>query len=557
MAFINVKELSFAYENSTKLILKGVCFAVEKGDFTIIAGQSGSGKSTLLRLLKPELSPSGLIAGTITFEGKLLASLDKRMSAEKIGYVGQDVESQTICDTVWSELAFVLESLGKSKSYINKKVAEVCAFFGISDLYRKKVNELSGGQRQLLNLASVMVQNPELLLLDEPTSMLDPVSRDNFYGVLKKINEELGVTIISVEHNLESLFFSADNIVALNCEAKCMFARPQEFVKLDKDVLQSYCLNLPMSIGLYYELGAKDECPKSIADTKKYLVNNAKNRVDILERDKSYQSSCGVVEIKNAYFRYEKNLSDVLNDFNLTVYENEILAIVGANGVGKTTLLNVLSGIRPLYSGSLKIKGNKVSNYRDKNVSKAKIAMLPQNPRTLFVEESVKKELETHAKLLGHKGERLKTEIDKMIKLFNLENVQNLHPYDISGGEAEKLAIAKVLMTAPEILLMDEPTQALDNNGKQILLNVIKQLHQKGLTVIMVTHDLEFSALVATKCAMFFDGKIVSELKTDEFFSDMNVYTTIASRISKGFYKNTVTCDDIIKLYNINENLKD
>lgn len=529
---IKIKNLIFSYPNSEKTALNDINLTINQGEFVTICGKSGCGKSTLLRHLKPILTPHGKTSGEIYFDGKSIYDLSDREQAENIGFVMQNPDNQIVTDKVWHELVFGLESLGINSAEIRSKVAEMASFFGIQNWFYENVTNLSGGQKQILNLASVMVMNPTLLLLDEPSSQLDPISAHDFFTMLERINTELGVTIILSEHNLSEVFPLSDKVVVM--EDGKITAENTPY-KIGEELKQnSMFAALPTPTKIYYSLGNNSgNCPITIRDGHKWLEKQQINEHFEFKSEKNRINTEPILELKDVWFRYEKNSDDILKGLSFKVHENEFYAIVGGNGVGKSTALSVISKINKPYRGKVFINDD------------TKVAVMPQNPQSLFLKKSVLEEL--YDAVFDVEKEKRKNEIEYVIKLCELDNLLENHPYDLSGGEQQRVALAKMLLRKPDLLVLDEPTKGLDACFKRKLATILKSLQKNGMTVLMVTHDIEFCAEYADICAMFFDGKIVSEAPPRKFFAENNFYTTSAKRMADGIIENAVLDKDMIR----------
>lgn len=553
MGLFEIGNLTFAYNGAEQNAVSGVSLCVNKGDFVLVCGKSGCGKTTLLRLLKPALAPVGKRTGSVTFCGTDIAKLDDRTAASAIGFVMQNPDDQIVTDKVWHELAFGLESLGESSDVIRRRVAEICGFLGLTDIYGKRTCELSGGEKQLLNLASVLVTNPDVVLLDEPTAQLDPIAASSFLQALKKLNEELGLTVVLVEHRLEESFAMANKVVIMD-EGKVVFASSPEDIgelynndKLVCDIFEG----LPAAVRLFKATNGVGKCPLTVRDGKRYVeANFGKNMNDRY----AVQGCKGdvAIEVANGYFRYERDGADVLDNLSLQVYANEILCIFGANGAGKTTLLRILAGTKRLYKGKYRLWGKKIKEYGN-NLYRDNLTAMPQNPQNLFVKNTVRADLAELAALVGYgKTEQAQAVADVMAQT-GVTDLAERHPYDLSGGEKQKVALAKVLLTRPKIVLLDEPTKGLDAYSKRQFAEVMAKLKADGKTVVVVTHDVEFAAVVADRCAMFFDGKIVSVADKYAFFAENRYYTTAFARITRENFADAVTFERAVELCNANK----
>ncbi|MDY6329177.1 MAG: energy-coupling factor transporter ATPase [Lachnospiraceae bacterium] len=537
MKIFSINQLEFEYPESERKVLNNINLNIEEGEFVTLCGASGCGKSTLLRHLKSVLEPAGQRNGEILFMGKALTECDERSQAENIGFVSQNPDNQIVTDKVWHELAFGLESLGYDNEVIRQRVAEMAAFFGIEDWFYRNVSELSGGQKQLLCLASIMTMLPKVIILDEPTSQLDPIAASEFINMLFKINHELGITIIITEHRLEEIIPQSDRVIVMDSGEIIIDDVPEVMCQKLRDMKHSMLLSMPVPIRVYSSV-LYGKCPLNVNQGRKWLeAYSRENNIKKFIEEKNYNFDEEVIELKGICFKYEKNGKDVLKDVSLNVHKGEIYSILGGNGTGKSTLLSVICGIRKPYRGKIKLNDDK------------KIIMLPQNPQTLFVKKTVAENLSDISKD--------KEQISEVIKMCRLSEFTDRHPYDLSGGEQQRVALAMVLLTKPDILLLDEPTKGLDNEYKTEFAKIINKLSDSGKTIIMVSHDVEFCAEFTHRCALFFDGNIVAENVPYRFFKGNSFYTTAANRMSRGIIEGAITASDIIEACKNEDNTDD
>ena len=530
MEVFTIRNLTFAYPEQEKNAISDLTLSVRPGEFLVLCGPSGCGKSTLLRQLKTVLAPHGRRSGEILFDGKKLDELSQREQAEKIGFVQQSPENQIATDKVWHELAFGLESLGYDTPTIRRRVAEMASFFGIQTWFYKPVTELSGGQKQLLNLASVMVLQPKVLILDEPTSQLDPIAASDFLATLGKINRELGTTIILTEHRLEEAFSFASRVAVMDGGKLLCTGTPAEVGAELKSSGNAMFLAMPAAMRIWAASDSKATCPISVCDGRNWLLDYAKTHElqAIPEETKNAPNGETVVSAQELWFKYEKDLPDVVKGLSLELHKSEFLALLGGNGTGKTTSMKLLAGLRKAYRGELTITGT--------------IGMLPQNPQALFVKSTVREDL---LEILP-KAERKSERLAQVVSLCKLTDLLDRHPYDLSGGEQQRAALAKILLLNPDILLLDEPTKGLDAEFKQVFGQILRTLQASGVAILMVSHDIEFCAKYADRCALFFDGNIVTEAEPRTFFSGNSFYTTAANRIARDILPEAVTPEDVI-----------
>ncbi len=548
MEIIKIENLSFAYSESKTYLLDDISFSVGKGDFIILYGSSGCGKTTLLRLMKKELMPDGRTKGTIKYKGKEISKLDDRTSASEIGFVMQDPDRQIVTDKVYRELAFGLENLGEPGSVIRRKAAEISSVFGINKWFHSDTATLSGGQKQLLNLASVMIMSPELLLLDEPVSQLDPFSSAAFIEMLVRFNREYGVTVIISEHNLEGIFSFADTIAVIDKTKLKYWGVPRTccgFFEKEAPIAEG----MPVPARLYQKFGIKAACPIDVREARLFMSRYCPNVVKKIKKPFRFNNNSYAAELEEVYFRYDRKSPDILSGITMRVRKGEIYAVVGSNGCGKTTLLSVISGQLSPYRGKIYIGGVKYSGA-------SKIATIPQNPVTLFTDDILRDDLISFAESSGMQKEIAPSAVYDLCRTLGIVGVLHNHVYDLSGGEIQKAALAKIMISNPDVILLDEPTKGVDAWSKKSFSEILKRLAKEGKAIIIVTHDNEFAAETADICGLLFDGTIITEAPSNEFYSQNDFYTTVCSRITKGFFENAVTFDDLISLCKENGGVK-
>ena len=546
MAHFDIQNLNFSYPTRPdQPVLQDVSLRVERGEFLAVIGKSGSGKTTLLRHLKPILAPHGKKTGAILFEDQPIESLDLRAQSSRIAYVMQNPDHQIVTDKVWHELAFGLESLGLDQATMRLRVAEMASYFGIQGWFHRNVCELSGGQKQLLNLASVMAMHPDVLILDEPTSQLDPIAASDFLNTVRKINLELGTTVIITEHRLEDIFYAADRVAVMDggrviaCDAPRVVAR--RLREMEHDMFAA----LPAPTRIFYGVeGAESgECPLTVREGRNYLSAHFKSGGASLPEEAAIDDiEDPMLSIREIWYRYEKNSADILRGVNLDVPRGSLFSILGGNGTGKSTLLRAICGVCPPYRGKIQIDGKPVKKYKSGQLFHKMLAMLPQDPQSLFVKKTVREDLAE----MVEKGEDAR--IDEVVEICEITHLMNSHPYDLSGGEQQRAALAKVLLTDPKLLLLDEPTKGIDSFFKQKFASILKKLTARGVTVVMVSHDVEFCAQYADLVGMFFDGQMITMNTPRRFFACNSFYTTAANRMSRHVFPNAVSVEDVIAL---------
>ena len=567
MEILRVDGLKFSYPNQLKKALNNINFSIDEGDFVLICGESGCGKSTLLRHLKPELSPHGQVSGDIYYYSQKINDYSSKQIASEIGYVLQNPNSQIVTDKVWHELAFGLENMGLDTQSIRLRVAEMASFFGIQGWFRKNVNDLSGGQKQLLNLASIMAMQPKILILDEPTSQLDPIAAKDFIDTLVRINKELSTTIIMTEHNLEDIYSVCDKVIVMeDGKVICNDTNYKVVDILSGDKNHKMFKSLPTPSKIYNQLNeyleGANKSPLTVKDCRQWLndsmdevtitkLDDTETEINISKKDREI-----AIELKDVYFQYNKISEPTIRDLSFKVYKGEIYSILGGNGTGKSTTLSLVARQRKPQRGKIFINNIEIKKYNNKSLYENNLALLPQNPQSLFVFETIREDLEEVLILKNKDREYIDKEVKRVSKLLDIEHLLEHHPYDLSGGELQRAGMAKVMLLNPKIILLDEPTKGLDAYCKEEIGKMLMKLRDRGVTIVVVSHDIEFSARYSDRCAMFFDGSIVSEGTPKEFFLGNNFYTTVSNRIARNIFEDTLIYEDVVSLCKKNIELK-
>lgn len=581
MNCIEVKNFSFQYPKESHAALYQVSMEVEEGSFVVLCGKSGCGKSTLLRQFKSVLASHGEKKGEILYGGQNLEDVDLRTQSAEIGYVLQNPDNQIVTDKVWHELAFGLESLGYDTPTIRLRVAEMASYFGIHSWFLKNVSELSGGQKQLLNLASVMAMHPKLLILDEPTSQLDPIAASDFLETVRKINRDIGTTVILTEHRLEDVIPWADKVYVMDKGRMIADGTPNEIGEQLRTMGHDMFLSMPAPMQIYAGTNSSLRCPLTVSQGRRWLSEEletkgikikkernqeetAKKKSSIFEKlaalKKEPEKEIPEIRIKDVWFRYERDLPDVVKGLSLDIKKGEIFAVVGGNGTGKSTAMSLIARIRFPYRGKIYLEGKEIGKYSDDDLYHGFLGVMPQNPQSLFVKKTVREDL---YEVIDGKRERKseaypiemkkKDAVEGIVSLTRLEGLLDRHPYDLSGGEQQRLALAKVLLLRPKILLMDEPTKGIDNHYKKELGEILRKLSEHGVTILMISHDVEFCAQYADRTGLFFQGNVVTSEESKKFFAGNNFYTTAANRMARNYFPNAVTVEDVVKAINQTE----
>ena len=544
MAHFEINDLTFSYAAAKgKHSLENISLTIEQGEFLVLCGKSGSGKSTLLRQLKTVLTPNGKRTGEVLFHGVPLKQVSDRDQSGKIGFVMQNPDDQIVTDKVWHELAFGLESLGCDQKTMRGRVAEMACYFGIQDWFHRDVATLSGGQKQLLNLASIMAMQPEVLILDEPTSQLDPIAASDFLNTVRKINTELGTTVIITEHRLEDIFPYADRAVVMEKGRVIADDTPGKVGQLLFEQANPMFAAMPTPVRVYYGAGGTGESPLTVRQGRSWLSRRFPNRPEkdaIAAPPLPEEVKDPALVLKELWFRYEKDSPDILRGVSAEIPSGSLYAILGGNGAGKSTTLKAISGICRPYRGKVTLFGKPVDKYKSSELFHGCLAMLPQDPKSLFVKKTVREDLSEMTKD--------KSSIERIAALCQITELLDSHPYDLSGGEQQRAALAKVLLTEPKMLLLDEPTKGIDSFFKETFAGILSDLKKQGITIVMVSHDVEFCARYADVVSMFFDGQVLTTDTPRRFFGSNSFYTTAAHRMSRHIFHMAVTVDDVLTL---------
>ena len=611
MALIEFNNFSFAYLNSdgtesqTKS-LDNINLEINFGDFVLLCGPSGCGKTTLLTNLKKELMPAGRRSGEIKFNGTKIQDLDDISSACDIGYLFQNPDSQIVTDTVIQEIAFPLENIGIPTEEIRNRISEIVAFFGINDILHKNVNELSGGQKQLVNLCSLLVLRPEVLLLDEPMSQLDPIASYEFLSIVRRLNEEFSITVIMSEHKADSVFPFIDKAVFLK-DGRIEFVDNALNIcseVIDDEIFENYLpavtkiynslstkypslskLNTPLSIregrrclGTIHDdlikISIDDDNSNNLnldnlsTTSKKY---NSHEKSGILDKLSFNGNKDALIQMKGIYFAYEKEKL-ILKNIDFDLNNGEFVSLIGGNGVGKSTFLQILVGILKPIKGKVKYKKginlayvhqNPMIHFSKDNVKEEFLESILES--NLFAMQNIEFDKERYDSLLklnneefsnsdilnGLKFKNIDYRFKDLIEFFNISDLLNKHPYDCSGGEQQKIVILKAILQNADVLVLDEPTKGLDPISSKALADILNSLRDNGLTILMTSHDLDFVANNCKRCLMLFDKDIQIDDDPKVIFAENNFYTTFTNRMVKEYIPDVVTLDDVKARWNL------
>lgn len=526
---IEFNNLSFQYPQSEKPLFSGMSLQIPANSLTLVSGQSGSGKSTLLRLvngLVPHFS-GGTIKGQISICDKDPIREGPERMAEIVGFVFQEPEAQFVYDAVEDEIAFVLENFSIPYPDMRRRVNEILTTFGLDSLRKEKVQNLSGGEKQKVALASVMVNHPEVLLLDEPTSQLDPAAAEEILNFVLRLKAQYGLTILISEHRLERLLPFIDNICYIDYMHEVHFGSPQ---KILPEMLQ-----VPPIIKISRKFNLS---PLPLS------TNDFPRDIDITQpgSDKKHEKTSieNITLIKLKKFSVKLSGSQVLSDIAVNIKTGEILSILGPNGAGKTTLLRGIMGL--IKSEGQKQLFNKNMTVMNPSNLFETIAYLPQNPNDLLFSESVVGELKTTLK--NHEIKKSEAELSAFLAHFGLEALKDRFPRDLSVGERQRTALAAITVHAPEVIFLDEPTRGMDYFAKETLAYLLKTWRDQHKAIVLVTHDVEFAATLSDRVVLLEAGRIRFDGAPKAAFTQFPQYQTQTAKIFPG--TGWITPDEVL-----------
>lgn len=488
---IELNDVTYTYEGESRPVWMSLSCAFYEGKIHAISGPSGCGKSSILYLIDgliPHMY-EGKLKGKVILEGKEITNILPRYRCDKIGFVMQNPESQFCTFTVEEELAFGMENLGISVEEMESRIKETLEFVGMQGFEEVNLDMLSGGQKQKIAIASVLVTKPKILLLDEPTANLDPVSRKQIFDLIVRISKKENITIIIVEHNINEIIEQVDQFVVLDA--------------LGNKVLDCEC------------------------GSKQAVLWSTQNKccIENVERKDVSQKDIPVVEVKNLNFTYpvpgkkrEKG-KNVIRNLNMKIFKQDFVAIIGENGVGKSTLMKLLFRVNKQDDGEILVLGKNIKSYKSRELYK-KMGLVFQNPENQFITNTVFDELMFSLKRINISMDEKQLKIQEMLEQFHLEQEKEKSPFALSQGQKRRLSVASMLLTQQEILFLDEPTYGQDFENRQELMKDMQKLIEKGITIVMITHDLELVKQYATRVIKIERGTIVKDLSTVEYFAN-------------------------------------
>ncbi|NMC61099.1 MAG: ABC transporter ATP-binding protein [Candidatus Methanofastidiosa archaeon] len=546
---IRFKDFSFFYPDSLKPSLDRINVKIEEGEFLVISGPSGGGKSTFLRSING-LIPNfygGKISGEVLVHGRNASETPTNQMSELVGMVFQDPENQLISNHVEREIAFGMENLCFPNDLMKKRIEEALDAVNISRLRNRITSELSGGQKQKVAIASALAMHPSILLLDEPTSELDPRSAEEVLNVIEKINDELGLTILLVEHRLERVIHHVDRILMIDGGKLIYDGSPRN---IKSEHIENWKVGLPpvTRLSLNFKDRLNNGIPLTVKEARlslKGVLSNPKNKISWERKNSSDRISFSMEKV---FFSYDGE-KDVLKNISLNVYEGDMIALMGKNASGKTTLVKLMNGLIKQRKGKVLLFGKKIGDYSIDDLIK-KVGIVFQDPNLHLFNDTVQEEVAFVLRNLEMEEKLIDKKVEEILRRFKIYQYRNIYPHDLSGGERQRVALASVLVSEPEILILDEPTRGMDYYLKREL---ISYLREKAKTVIMVTHDVETAAEFADRVILLSEGNIISDGNKRDVLSKALLFSPQINRLVQPYTKygipdDTLTVEEILEV---------
>lgn len=525
MGIVEVKNLSYTYPNASKPAIEDISISIDAGEFLLLTGPSGCGKTTFCRALNGLIPKfyNGTLTGSVHIAGLDVAEHSTMELARHIGLIFQNPDNQIFALTVEKDIAFGLENLGIAKAEMIKEIDWAAKTTGINSLRLRATHELSGGQKQRLTIASVLAMHPSIIVMDEPTSFLDPVGAEHIFDVLDRLNKDYGMTIIIIEHRIDIAAKYVNRIIVFDngrvrSDGKPGLILAQEDTRLlgvgiprilalakRFDDHETRFSELPLTSDQFYE--------QITVCLREQEFRSKKSRIpqDMLDLVGEHHHS-PLIQARNIVFDYPGSVH-ALRDVDLTINHGDYVAIMGENGAGKTTLVKHFNGLLRPKEGQVFMDGEDISKQSVAQLAR-RVGLVFQNPDDQLFEESVEKEIAFALRNFGMNEESIKKRVTWALNLLDLERYRESSPFILSGGERKRVALASVLAWDPDVLVLDEPTIGQDYGQKERLRHFLSQLRTQGKTVVIVTHDVEFVAESQPNIVLMAGGKIVAEGST-------------------------------------------
>ena len=550
---ISLKDLTFRYGDATKPALQDIELEIADGEFVLITGPSGCGKSTLCRCLNGLIPHfyGGEITGMVEVQELNVLEHPTKELATRVGMVFQDPENQLVAMDVEREIAFGLENLAFPREIIAKRIEESLDTLGISNIRYRQIHELSGGEKQKVAIASVLALHPDILVLDEPTSELDPKGAEDVLSTVKRLNDELGLTVILIEHRLDRVIHLVDRMIVLDEGRIVADDRPRRV--LANGDMARVGVGVPPIARMAQRLRDNgidvSDIPLTVKEGRSMLEDVFKNtRKSPLPSDERAKGK-PVIEIENLWHIYPDGPS-ALNNVSLSICKGEFVAIMGRNASGKTTLVKHINGLLRPTKGKVRVSGIDTQRATIAELAR-KVGFVFQNPNDHLFADTVEDETAFILKNLGYKDGEITSRVDEMLEMFNLKVYRKQYPRSLSGGERQRVALASILVAKPEVLILDEPTRGMEHRLKGELMRFLDGYRENGNTVILVTHDVETVAEYADRVILLGEGKVVVDGGKRDVLSRALFFSPQINRLVQAFEKygvpdNILTVDDAL-----------
>ncbi len=548
MELIKTENLSFKYKNTNNFLFQNVNLSINKGDFVAVLGRSSSGKTTFLKQFKSFLVPEGDRSGNILLNGQKLNSIPDQIQNRKIYYMSQEFNAQYIMKKTIDEITFGMEYMDIKYTDIKIRLAEICNILNIGNVLNKDISSLSGGQKQLIRLASAIILKPDIIIMDEPLSQLDPLTSKTFIDVMDKINKDFSITILLSSNSLKYIYKSIEKIFLIDDNTSKIHDINKYNMPLHAKNNEYLLNSLPIQCQIYIKnsIQSPDGISSDIKKVRKYLSENFKNNI-VPKKDqiKSATEKNKILNIQNIWFKYDIHSNDILKNLSMDVYKGEIISLVGNNGCGKSTLLQMICKINLPYVGKIIYNDIPLNKYKNSELFLNNISFLPQYSPVLLTEDKVLDNLNSVKNYSKNVDDAL---IQKVCKQLKITSLLNSNVNKLSMGEKQLIALAKLILTSPKLLLLDEPTINLDYLQKENLKNVLNDIVQNGTSILIASHDLDFCAEISNRCGLIFQGEIVKLTNTKDFFLNNYFYTTPSRLISQDISDNIITNQEVLNL---------
>jgi len=554
---IKIENFTFYYSGAPKPALAEINLEIRDGEFVLVTGPSGGGKSSLCRGINGLIPHfyGGKVAGQIEVQGLDTLKHPPKELATRVGMVFQDPENQLVATDVEREIAFGLENLAFPRDLIARRIEEALDTLGIADLRHRQLYELSGGEKQKIAIASVLALHPQVLMLDEPTSELDPHSAEEVLALIERLNDELGITIILIEHRLDRVIQHADRLIVLDGGRVVADGKTREVLSSNYQDIEAIGLGIPPVIRLTHELKSRGfnikGMPLTVKEGRIMLSQVLPRACARPPQPEAAKNNKPVIEMEKLWHIYPEG-NTALQDISLKIDEGEFVAIMGRNASGKTTLVKHLNGLLKPTRGMVAVGGIDTKDTTTAELAR-RVGFVFQNPNDHLLADTVAEEIAFTMKNLGFKD--TSSRLNRTLDIFKLAEYQSQYPRSLSGGQKQRVALASVVAIQPRILILDEPTRGMEYRLKHELMDFLREYAGQGNTVILVTHDVETVAEYADRVVLLSDGEMVADGNKREVLSRARLFSPQINRLVQAFTEYGIP-DDILTVAELLEIIK-